>query len=136
MVVDPKDATDALPQTYQLSIEVAAPICVCIGRLGTFIFQAGIYVYTGSARKNMDARLKRHFSKEKKMHWHIDYLLAAPGVSVLKVVRLQESECEANQRTIGEVPVIGFGASDCISGCGSHLKRLRGTALNGAHSDC
>ncbi len=80
MAVDPKDAADGLPQTYQLSIEVAAPISVCIGRLGTFIFQAGIYVYTGSARKNMDARLKRHFSKEKKMHWHIDYLLAAPGV--------------------------------------------------------
>jgi Uri superfamily endonuclease len=125
VAIDPTGETNTSPQTYQLSIEVAAPISVCIGRLGTFIFQAGIYIYTGSARKNMDARLKRHFSRAKKMHWHIDYLLAAPGVRVLNVVRLQESECEVNQRTIGELPVKGFGASDCISGCGSHLKRLR-----------
>lgn len=112
------------PQTYQLLIEVAEPVRVGIGRLGVFDFPAGSYVYTGSALRNFEARVRRHCSTVKKMHWHIDYLLAAPGVRVHDVLRHDEPECLVNQRTAGEIPVPGFGASDCRQGCGSHLKRL------------
>ncbi|MFZ4535500.1 GIY-YIG nuclease family protein [Propionivibrio sp.] len=111
-------------QTYQLLIEIAAPVRVSIGRFGTFDFPAGLYVYTGSALRNFEARVSRHLSPEKKMHWHIDYLLAAPGVRVREVLRHGEAECAVNQRIVGEIPVRGFGASDCRAGCGSHLKRL------------
>ena len=114
----------AIERTYQLLIEVAGPLRVRIGRLGTFDFPAGIYIYTGSALRNFEARVKRHLATAKKMHWHIDYLLAAPGVRVLEVRRHGESECCVNQRVGGEIPVPGFGASDCRAACGSHLKRL------------
>ena len=105
-------------------IEVAAPVQVRVGRLGSFDFPAGLYSYTGSALRNFEARVARHLSGAKKMHWHIDYLLAAPGVHVREVRRYDEAECAVNQRTVGAITVAGFGSSDCRSGCGSHLKRL------------
>jgi Uri superfamily endonuclease len=115
---------DFTPRTYQLLIEVATPVRVCVGRLGTFDFPAGLYSYTGSALRNFEARVERHRSASKKMHWHIDYLLAAPGVKVREVRRHGDAECVVNQRIFGEIPVRGFGASDCRAGCCSHLKRL------------
>ncbi|MDR2614277.1 MAG: GIY-YIG nuclease family protein [Candidatus Accumulibacter sp.] len=115
---------DGQARTYQLLIEVAAPVRVVVGRLGEFEFPAGLYCYTGSALRNFEARVRRHLSSAKKMRWHIDYLLAAPGVRIREVKRFCEDECPVNRRTVGEIPVPGFGASDCRSGCGSHLKRV------------
>ncbi|MDR2788431.1 MAG: GIY-YIG nuclease family protein [Candidatus Accumulibacter sp.] len=97
---------------------------VVVGRLGEFEFPAGLYCYTGSALRNFEARVRRHLSPEKKTRWHIDYLLAAPGVRIREVRRFCEDECLINQHTAGELPVPGFGAGDCRAGCGSHLKRL------------
>lgn len=110
--------------TYQLHIRVAHPVRVEVGRFGTFDFPAGNYVYTGSARRNFEARIARHLRRDKTLRWHIDYLLAAPGVAVLEVLRSMTPECELNRATPGEIPVPGFGASDCRHGCASHLKRL------------
>ena len=95
-----------------------------VGRLGDFDFPAGLYSYTGSALRNFEARVSRHLSRAKKMHWHIDYLLAAPGVRVREVRRYDEADCVVNQQIVGEITVAGFGASDCRLRCGSHLKRL------------
>ena len=97
---------------------------VCVGRLGEFDFPVGQYVYTGSALRNIEARIRRHLSPVKKMHWHIDYLLVAPGVSVCEVKRFSECECVVNRQTSGDITVPGFGASDCRAGCGSHLKQV------------
>jgi Uri superfamily endonuclease len=110
--------------TYQLLIEVTRPVRVSIGRLGRFIFPAGRYIYTGSARRNFAARVARHLRREKTLRWHIDYLLAAPGVRIAGTRHYVENECAINQATPGIVPVSGFGASDCRRGCGSHLKYL------------
>ena len=111
-------------RTYQLLIELPASVRVRVGRLGEFDFPAGRYLYTGSALRNFEARIHRHLSPVKKMHWHIDYLLAAPGVRVREFGRSAEAECVVNQRTSGEILIPGFGASDCRAGCGSHLKRI------------
>ena len=111
---------------YQLCIEVARDVRVAVGRLGIFDFPAGGYVYTGSAKRNLETRIARHLRREKTLRWHIDYLLAAPGVRVVEVRRSRRDECRWNRATAGEIPVPGFGASDCGAGCGSHLKRLRG----------
>ncbi|WP_263769206.1 GIY-YIG nuclease family protein [Propionivibrio soli] len=119
-------ATDPVsPRTYQLLIEVAVPVTVRVGCFGTFEFPAGQYVYTGSAMRNLEARVKRHLATEKRLRWHIDFLLAAPGVRICEVRRFVEAECTVNERTKGEVVVAGFGASDCRHRCGSHLKRVR-----------
>ncbi len=95
-----------------------------IGALGRFTFAPGHYIYTGSAKRNMDARIRRHRVKQKPLRWHVDYLMAAPGVRITQVVRLDADECSLNQQVQGTVPVPGMGASDCRAGCGSHLKYI------------
>jgi len=105
-------------------MHLAAPLRIAVGRLGTFDFPPGDYVYTGSAKRNFETRVARHLRAEKTLRWHIDYLLAAPGVTVLDVVRSTLPECTLNQTTTGDIPAPGFGASDCKHGCGSHLKYL------------
>lgn len=109
-------------QTYQLHIEVRDEIRLTVGRLGERVFPPGRYIYTGSAKRNLEARLRRHLSATKRLHWHIDYLLAAPGVRVVSVARFATPECELNLQTAGTLPVPRFGATDCRAGCGSHLK--------------
>lgn len=111
-------------QSYQIQILVAKPVVVNVGRLGRFEFPAGTYVYTGSARQNLEARVARHFSNVKKLRWHIDYLLSEETVQIIGVKLYRESECHVNQRTSGSILVARFGATDCRHGCGSHLKYL------------
>jgi Uri superfamily endonuclease len=110
--------------TYQLHIVLARSQWIGIGRLGRFQFPAGRYLYTGSARRNLTARVRRHLAKQKTLRWHIDYLLAKPQARVTTVELFAEGECRCNQQVNGELIVPGFGASDCRAGCGSHLKYL------------
>jgi len=94
------------------------------GALGSCNFTAGGYVYTGSARRNLAARIKRHLSASKTLRWHIDYLLADPDVEIIGVDTSSTPECQWNQQLSGGIPVSGFGASDCRKRCGAHLKSL------------
>ena len=110
--------------TYQLKIEITLPVSVTVGRLGRFLFPAGRYVYTGSAKRNFEARIARHLRTEKTLRWHIDWLLAARSVKVVGVRRSRKDECDLNQSVRGRVVAPGFGASDCGEGCGSHLLYL------------
>jgi len=115
--------------SYQLSIDVRSPLRIRVGRLGDFLFPAGRYVYTGSAKRNLEARIARHLRKEKTLRWHIDWLLSAPGVKVVAVKRSVAGECALNQSVAGKLVVPGFGASDCRNGCGSHLRYLGANRL-------
>lgn len=110
--------------TYQLIIDVPAPLRIAVGRLGQFSFPAGKYCYTGPAKTNLEARVARHLRREKKLRWHIDYLLCQRRVRVIDVVRHNTPECTVNQQVTGRVVAAKFGASDCKSGCISHLKLL------------
>ncbi len=110
--------------SYQLLIEVARPLRRAIGALGKVAFPAGRYVYTGSARRNLDARIARHLRREKTLRWHIDYLLASDGVRVVDVIRSRRGECALNRTVRGRIVAAGFGASDCRAHCGAHLKYL------------
>jgi Uri superfamily endonuclease len=111
-------------RTYQLHILTRAQIEIEVGRLGVCRFPPGRYVYTGSAKTNMDARIARHKSNDKKLRWHIDYLLNSPHANITRVTKSSQSECAVNQSVAGDIPVPGFGASDCKRGCISHLKRV------------
>ena len=110
--------------SYQLGIEIGKAVRVRIGRLGEFLFPAGRYVYSGSARRNMEARIARHLRSEKTLRWHIDWLLSTRGVEVTSVRRSAKDECVLNQAVRGAIVAPGFGASDCRAGCGSHLLYL------------
>ena len=112
------------PITYQLVIALDGEVMLQIGRLGRFRFPAGRYVYTGSAKRNLEARIARHLSAEKRLHWHIDWLLQAPQAHIVEVHRSTREECALNRRVGGTIVAPGFGASDCRAGCGSHLRYL------------
>jgi Uri superfamily endonuclease len=120
--------TDAPAATvYQLDIVLAVNSLIAVGRLGEFLFPAGRYVYTGSARRNLAARIDRHLSRDKRLRWHIDYLLMAGEAEVVGVRLFADGECVVNQAAEGVFVAPGFGASDCRSGCGSHLKYCGGS---------
>ena len=108
---------------YVLIIKVSKPLHSKIGALGKLTFPTGLYAYVGSAQNNLELRVKRHFWKEKRLFWHIDYLLNNEETKIInvyykdgdKVVECQiASLLEANGKAI-----IGFGCSDC--NCNSHL---------------
>ena len=129
IVVDNKPGKNCFPGflpviSYQLIIKLSQESRIKVGRLGEFHFPAGWYIYTGSARRNVSARIKRHSSKVKKLRWHIDYLLASPYSEIVEIKKSLIPECELNQGTPGIVIIKGFGASDCKNKCKSHLKYL------------
>jgi len=111
-------------RSYQLILKISEKISIKIGKLGLFTFPAGQYIYTGSAKKNMEQRIARHLRKEKKVRWHIDYLTTLASVEIIEVRRSAENECSLNKKTKGRITVPGFGASDCKEGCRSHLKYM------------
>lgn len=134
------------PGLYQLVIWLPESRRVKVGCLGTFTFPRGYYVYTGSAKRNMKARIARHLRKKgKRMRWHIDYLLRHGGVIGVRLYHGPRSECELS-RTVeqilcGKVVVRRFGSSDCE--CRTHLfyfppnrcKKLASVALNSKRAE-
>jgi Uri superfamily endonuclease len=99
---------------------------ITVGRLGTFRFPAGWYAYAGSALGpgGIRARLARHRRSEKRLHWHIDYLMAfcslAESWEVTSSTRLECAwAAAAGQLPGARIAVPGFGASDCR--CAGHL---------------
>jgi len=109
---------------YHLVVRLPSACVLDVGSLGPIEFPAGYYVYTGRARKNLKARIRRHLKRDKKLRWHIDYLVARGEVVGLKIYGPGEGgECELNERACratGARPFArGFGASDCR--CSTHL---------------
>ena len=51
--------------TYLLFLKLPKMINISVGKLGQFSFPAGQYLYVGRAKKNLEARLKRHQRKIK-----------------------------------------------------------------------
>ena len=103
---------------YALLINMKKDRKIRVGKLGLVNFQKGYYVYIGSAKNSIESRVKRHLSKEKKVFWHIDYLLQY--ATVKKAYYLRNTgikECDIAKNFSN--PVIGFGSSD--SPCISHL---------------
>ena len=79
-----------------------------------FPLKAGYYVYVGSAMNSLEKRVKRHFSKEKRLHWHIDYLLREAELLRAYLIPSEERLEEKLSREVSSFgePVEGFGASD------------------------
>jgi Uri superfamily endonuclease len=48
-------------------IRIARSKTITIGRLGRFRFPAGLYTYTGSAKRNLEARIRRHLSRANRL---------------------------------------------------------------------
>jgi len=108
---------------YILAIWLKGGKKISVGALGSAYFPPGLYVYTGSAQKGLQARIGRHLSKDKRSFWHIDYLLeTAEVIGIESLPGPKKDECRLSEkffRSGGEVVMKGFGASDCS--CPAHL---------------
>jgi Uri superfamily endonuclease len=118
---------------YLLHLYVKSPLALNVGALGAVNLPSGYYVYVGSAQKSIAGRIGRHTrlaeSKAGKLHWHIDYLLVHPETLLIRTDKLSDlRECSLAKRISSmpgaSIPVPGFGATDCRSGCGAHLFRI------------
>ena len=107
--------------SYTLLIEVKEDIEIVIGKLGKLHFKKGFYVYVGSALNNLESRINRHLRTDKRIHWHIDYLLkCADIVNVFIKENLKKEECRISNEFEKNLKFLkGFGCSDCK--CDSHL---------------
>jgi len=114
--------------SYQIFIKLNEESVIKIGSLGEILFKKGIYIYTGSAMKNLSQRIERHKRKDlKKIRWHIDYLLDCENTQIIDIEIYPSSvreECNRNQKLLTRkdtfIPAPGFGSSDCRI-CKTHL---------------
>ena len=100
-------------------------------RFKDVILDPGYYFYCGSAHGNggLKGRITRHPTKSYKKFWHIDFLKEClPPSEVWCQVSSEKNECSFCQflhsQMGGEIPIKGFGSSDCRKKCESHLVRF------------
>ena len=107
--------------SYILLIKLPEERTITIGSLKALHFLRGYYAYVGSAMSGFKTRISRHLKSNKKLHWHIDYLLDKASITgIICSETTARAECiiaQALSRQFDSVP--GFGCSDCR--CHSHL---------------
>ncbi|MBF0444214.1 MAG: GIY-YIG nuclease family protein [Magnetococcales bacterium] len=114
--------------TYTLLIKYTKRHSVEVGAKGYIDIKAGSYLYVGSAKKSWEKRVGRHLKKEKKMRWHIDYLLTTAGTSVSEVwINHDNCECDTAKAisNLKNSMIIAkkIGSSDCH--CPTHFFALQ-----------
>ncbi|MCW4049979.1 MAG: GIY-YIG nuclease family protein [Candidatus Bathyarchaeota archaeon] len=116
--------------TYCLCINVADEQIIKVGALRDIAFPEGRYIYVGSAPNSLIPRIERHMKTSKGehdvTHWHVDYLLREPSVSIEAIYATsngERMECTlADKVSMHGEPVPRFGCSDCK--CNSHLFKV------------
>lgn len=112
--------------SYIILGELKKDIHLKIGKLGNIFFKKGFYLYVGSAMNSLISRIKRHLRKNKKLRWHIDYIIPYfKNVKVLIINSKEKIECiiSSEIEKICDGYIKGFGSSDCK--CKSHLYFFR-----------
>ncbi len=122
---DKVDRSSREAGAYLLLIRLDEPIQADLPRLGSPRFEAGWFVYAGSARGpgGLAARIGRHFRRDKGLRWHVDRLTVGCGtMAALQVAG--GTECDLVRRLVSsgrlEIAIRGFGSSDCRT-CEGHL---------------
>ncbi len=107
--------------SYVLVIELPEEQAIAVGSLKVLHFPGGYYAYVGSALGGVKPRLNRHLQRNKKPHWHIDYLLQKASINNIIICETEDRvECTIAQALSRQFDSItGFGSSDCK--CPSHL---------------
>ena len=107
--------------SYILIVELKKDKIISFGKKRKERFNKGYYIYVGSALNGLDQRIQRHLRKQKKIHWHIDYLLKhAVIIDVFYKESKIREECNIAKKLDGQLLLIsGFGCTDCQ--CKSHL---------------
>jgi len=106
---------------YVLILYLPSDRTINVGKLGEINFKKGFYAYVGSALNGLRARILRHVRRQKKFHWHIDYLsvLSIPQMAIIAKTD-ERMECPiARELANNFFYVKNFGSTDCD--CKSHL---------------
>ena len=120
--------TDSDSGVYCLVIECNTQSKIDCRSFNNIIFPKGYYYYAGSAQKNLSKRIERHIRRDKKIHWHIDYLTAHPDFIIKEVLLFKDKkksfECllskDLNNKFGLITGALNFGNSDCDK-CATHL---------------
>jgi len=118
--------------SYALFLSLSEAVHLTIGRLGTFDFPAGGYVYLGSAHGpgGLRARLAHHARIAVRPQWHLDYFCPYAQITggfIAEEIRAGALplECAWSQQFLclpGACQAVpSFGSADCRSGCPAHL---------------
>ena len=112
--------------TYVVLLRLQKIRSIKVGKLGGLDFLPGWYAYAGSAMGpgGLAARIGRHYRRNKKNHWHIDYLRPATRMEGLCLVTDPLRREHLWAQRLGKAPltgepISGFGSTDCS--CAAHL---------------
>lgn len=111
--------------TYAPILRSRSKATTQVGRRGRIDLETGYYIYIGSAfgPGGVQVRVSRHFRKEKRKRWHIDYLrefVSPVGVwYTYDRKRLEHVWARLLWNVSGISSFQRFGCSDC--NCQSHL---------------
>jgi sugar fermentation stimulation protein A len=115
---------NTLTGSYLLLMKLNQAREVRIGKLGHLKFKPGYYVYVGNAMGGLEQRITRHFRREKKLRWHIDYLTAiADKILAIAIPSKNKLECKIARKLEIFEGIESFGCSDCK--CKTHLFYFR-----------
>ncbi|RKY30226.1 MAG: hypothetical protein DRP67_04940 [Candidatus Omnitrophota bacterium] len=110
---------------YILFINLAEDRKIKIGKRREKLFKKGIYLYVGRSMKNVEKRIERHFKKNKRKHWHIDYFVEHGDIKKVLILPSNDKKLEckiAKSLEKSFLPIKDFGCSDCK--CISHLFKI------------
>ncbi len=127
----PHSESSALPRApgaYALVVRLTRRATVTLSGERRLGLPRGRYLYAGSAYGpgGIGARVARHLRAGKRSLWHIDQLTAAAHIEAVAAIPGGD-ECAIVSEALGlpdaEVPIPGFGSSDCRA-CAAHLVRI------------
>jgi len=115
---------------YLLMLQLDAAVELNLHKTAMTRLEAGWYIYSGSAKGpgGLRSRLRRHFRKTKKSHWHVDHLTTqCADMAALSVVDGDECQFVSMllKQPIFTIPSKRFGSTDCRK-CDSHLLQFNG----------
>jgi len=84
---------------YALIICLKEDTRINVDAIGKIGFNKGTYVYVGSAQTNLEQRVGRHLRKNKRLFWHVDYLLNNDAAKIRK-----RFACKATKRLNVRLP--------------------------------
>jgi len=107
--------TYAMKGSYVLLMKLPEEQRITIGTSQAVHFPRGYDAYVGSAMGSFKSRLNRHIKRNKKAHWHIDYLRQRASINdVILCETGSRVECAIARSLSRQFDFIpGFGSSDC-----------------------
>lgn len=107
--------------SYLLILKLDEDNNIPIGIKNKVFFKKGFYLYVGSALNGLEQRINRHLKTNKKIYWHIDYLLEYCKIEYIFYKKnSNKEECLIAHYFNNRFKSIRkFGCSDC--NCKSHL---------------